>query len=94
MIEVHLIWAQDDNGGIGINGKLPWHISSDLKNFKKITLNSTIIMGRKTIAKEGREVQVLVSLLTLRPSEPHIDVQTDLVATVERGNFVNTPQYS
>ena len=48
MIEVHLIWAQDDNGGIGINGELPWHISSDLKNFKKITLNSTIIMGRKT----------------------------------------------
>ena len=48
MIEIHLIWAQDDNGGIGINGKLPWHISSDLKNFKKITLNSTIIMGRKT----------------------------------------------
>tara|TARA_B100001173_G_scaffold120074_1_gene104326 strand:+ start:456 stop:938 length:483 start_codon:yes stop_codon:yes gene_type:complete len=48
MIEVHLIWAQDDNGGIGINGKLPWHISNDLKNFKKITLNSTIIMGRKT----------------------------------------------
>ena len=48
MIEVHLIWAQDENGGIGINGKLPWHISNDLKNFKKITLNSTIIMGRKT----------------------------------------------
>ena len=48
MIEIHLIWAQDDTGGIGINGKLPWHISSDLKNFKKITLNSIIIMGRKT----------------------------------------------
>ena len=47
-MEVHLIWAQDQNGGIGKNGKLPWHISEDLKNFKRITLNSTIIMGRKT----------------------------------------------
>ena len=47
-MEIHLIWAQDKNGGIGENGKLPWHISEDLKNFKKITLNSTIIMGRKT----------------------------------------------
>ena len=47
-MEVHLIWAQDSNGGIGKNGKLPWHISEDLKNFKKITSNSTIIMGRKT----------------------------------------------
>ena len=47
-MEIHLIWAQDSNGGIGKNGKLPWHISEDLKNFKKITTNSTIIMGRKT----------------------------------------------
>ena len=48
MIEIHLIWAQDENSGIGISGKLPWHVRSDLKNFKKITLNSVIIMGRKT----------------------------------------------
>ena len=47
-MEIHLIWAQDFKGGIGKQGQLPWHISEDLKNFKKITLNSTIIMGRKT----------------------------------------------
>jgi len=47
-MDIHLIWAQDVNGGIGKNGQLPWHISEDLKKFKKITLNTTIIMGRKT----------------------------------------------
>jgi len=47
-MDIHLIWAQDFEGGIGKNGQLPWHISEDLKNFKKLTLNSTIIMGRKT----------------------------------------------
>ena len=47
-MDIHLIWAQDKNGGIGKNGKLPWHISEDLKNFKSLTLHSTIIMGRKT----------------------------------------------
>ena len=47
-MEIHLIWAQDYGGGIGIKGRLPWHISEDLQNFKKITLNSTIVMGRKT----------------------------------------------
>ena len=47
-MEIHLIWAQDSNSGIGVSGKLPWHISEDLKNFKELTLNSTIIMGRKT----------------------------------------------
>ena len=48
MIEIHLIWAQDSNGGIGKKGSLPWHIPEDLKNFKKLTRNSTIIMGRNT----------------------------------------------
>ena len=47
-MEIHLIWAQDLDGGIGFKDQLPWHISEDLKNFKKITLNSTIVMGRKT----------------------------------------------
>ena len=47
-MEIHLIWAQEHDGGIGKNGQLPWHIPEDLKNFKKITLNSTIVMGRKT----------------------------------------------
>ena len=47
-MEIHLIWAQDYDGGIGKNGQLPWHIPEDLKNFKKITIDSTIIMGRKT----------------------------------------------
>ena len=47
-MQIHLIWAQDQNGGIGIDGKLPWHISDDLKNFKKLTLGSTVLMGRNT----------------------------------------------
>ena len=45
---IHLIWAQDRNGGIGKKGNLPWHISEDLKNFKRLTLGSAILMGRKT----------------------------------------------
>ena len=48
MMEIHLIWAQENNGGIGKNGQLPWYNPEDLKNFKKLTLNSTIVMGRKT----------------------------------------------
>ena len=47
-MKIHLIWAQDENGGIGKDGKLPWHISEDLKNFKKLTSGTTILMGRNT----------------------------------------------
>ena len=47
-MNIELIWAQDQNGGIGKNGRLPWHISEDLQNFKKITSGDPIVMGRKT----------------------------------------------
>ena len=47
-MKIHLIWAQEKDGGMGINNHLPWHISEDLKNFKKLTLSKPIIMGRKT----------------------------------------------
>ena len=48
MTEVSLVVAVSRNGVIGVNGGLPWHISSDLKRFKEITLGKPVIMGRKT----------------------------------------------
>lgn len=45
---VHLIVAMTTSGIIGNNGTLPWYIPSDLKHFKSLTLNSSVIMGRKT----------------------------------------------
>ena len=36
------------NGVIGREGDLPWHISSDLKRFKELTMGKPVVMGRKT----------------------------------------------
>lgn len=36
------------NGVIGREGGLPWHISSDLKRFKELTMGKPVVMGRKT----------------------------------------------
>lgn len=47
------IWAQDTNGLIGSNGKLPWHLPADLAHFKGETLGNTMIMGRKTFEGMG-----------------------------------------
>ena len=44
----------DRNRVIGRGGALPWHISSDLKNFKKITMGKPILMGRKTHDSIGK----------------------------------------
>ncbi len=43
-----IIAAVAKNGAIGLDNKLLWHISEDLKRFKAITHGKTIIMGRKT----------------------------------------------
>lgn len=48
MTQVHLIVAMDQEGGISLNGDIPWHIPSDLKLFQQITSNHIVVMGRKT----------------------------------------------
>lgn len=42
------------NGVIGKKNRIPWHISSDLKFFKELTIGSTVIMGRKTFESIGK----------------------------------------
>jgi dihydrofolate reductase len=48
MSRIVLVVAVSKNGVIGKGGGLPWHISSDLKRFKALTMGKPIIMGRKT----------------------------------------------
>ena len=45
---VQMIWAQARQGVIGKGGTIPWHLPEDLAHLKRMTLGSTVIMGRKT----------------------------------------------
>lgn len=52
---VYIVVAADQNNGIGKNGKLPWHLSKELKYFANLTRSTNdpekrnlVIMGRKT----------------------------------------------
>ena len=51
---INIIVALGIQNQIGLNGTMPWHLSDDLKNFKKITSGHTIIMGRKTFESIGK----------------------------------------
>ncbi len=55
MSVISLVVAVSRNGVIGKAGGLPWHISSDLKLFKAITMGKPVIMGRKTWASLPRK---------------------------------------
>ena len=53
-MNVSIIVAMSKNRVIGKDNDMPWHLSDDLKNFKKITINKTIIMGRLTYDSIGK----------------------------------------
>lgn len=61
------IWAEDLDGNIGYQGKLPWHLPADLKHFRKKTIGHSIIMGRKTFE----------SLPQLLPGRLHVVLTTN-----------------
>jgi len=48
---ITLVVARAQNGVIGHDGKLPWHIPADLKRFKSLTMDTVMVMGRKTFER-------------------------------------------
>ena len=53
-MQLALIAAVADNGVIGSNNTLPWHLPEDLQYFKHCTMGKPIIMGRLTYDSIGR----------------------------------------
>lgn len=58
-----ILVAKNKLNYIGLNNKLPWKSSEDLKHFKKLTLGKTLLVGRTTYENmpklKGREVIVV-----------------------------------
>ena len=63
---VSIIVAIDDNWGIGKDNQLPWHLPSDLKRFKQLTMGHHLIMGRKTYESIGRQLPGRISIVLSR----------------------------
>lgn len=45
---IGLIWAQSNNGVIGLEGRMPWDVPEDLAYFRKTTWGHSVVMGRAT----------------------------------------------
>lgn len=63
------IVAMDENGLIGRDNQLPWHLPADLKHFKTVTTGSPIIMGRKTYESIGRPLPNRTNIVVTRDSD-------------------------
>lgn len=65
-IPVALIVAMSNNRIIGRNNALPWHLSEDLKYFKRVTFGKPVIMGRKTFESIGRPLPGRANIVVSR----------------------------
>ncbi len=51
---VTAVVAMTPTGVIGLDGDMPWRLSSDLRRFKRLTMGGVLIMGRRTYDSIGR----------------------------------------
>jgi dihydrofolate reductase len=56
-------------GVIGKDGKIPWHVSEDMKRFKRLTTGHAIVMGRKTYESIGKPLPNRTNIIVTRT--PH-----------------------
>ncbi|MDO9107102.1 MAG: dihydrofolate reductase [Methylovulum sp.] len=65
-MKISVIAAMAGNRVIGLNNQMPWHLSADLKRFKKITMGAPIVMGRKTFEAIGRPLPGRTNIIISR----------------------------
>ncbi|MGD0959610.1 MAG: dihydrofolate reductase [Methylomonas sp.] len=84
-MKISLIVAMASNRAIGINGKMPWRLPADLKHFKKLTMGSAVLMGRKTFEAIGHPLPGRENIIITRNSgyrQPDCLVFTDLISAL------------
>ena len=64
---ISMIAAVANNGVIGRDNDLPWHMSTDLKRFKAMTMGKPLLIGRKNLESFPR----------LLPGRPHVVITRD-----------------
>lgn len=63
---ITLVAALGSNRGIGLGGKLPWHLPAELQHFKRHTMGKPVVMGRRTWESIGRPLPGRQNLVVSR----------------------------
>ena len=77
-MKIIIIAALNENRVIGKDGKLPWHISDDLKRFKSLTVGHTVLMGRKTYESIGKPL----------PNRRNVVITSGQISEIETYNSI------
>ena len=63
---IALVVAKAENGAIGRDGNLPWHLRSDMRYFRSITMGKPIVMGRRTFGSLPRVLDGRLNIVLTR----------------------------
>ena len=66
---VVLVAAVAENGVIGLGGDIPWSIPEDLKHFRAVTRDNTVVMGRRTFESIGHPLPFRTNVVVTRDRE-------------------------
>jgi len=73
-LRIIIIVAVAANGVIGrANGEMPWHVKEDFQHFKKTTMSSPIIMGRKSFVSLGKPLKGRENIVVTRNTNLNYD---------------------
>jgi dihydrofolate reductase len=75
---ISIIVALAENGVIGSDNRLPWHLPDDLKRFKALSLGKPIVMGRRTFESIGRPLPGRTNIVVSR--RPGLAIEGTVVA--------------
>ncbi|PLX97944.1 MAG: diacylglycerol kinase [Desulfuromonas sp.] len=69
--QINIIVAMAQNRVIGREGQLPWHLPSDLRRFRELTMGHTLLMGRATWESVGRALPGRRTIVLSRDPDFH-----------------------
>ncbi|HIO92441.1 MAG TPA: type 3 dihydrofolate reductase [Leucothrix mucor] len=86
-MKISMIAAMAHQRVIGKDQKMPWHLPADLAFFKKTTMGSPILMGRKTYESIGRPLPGRLNLVVTRSPDLKI-AGCEVVTSLEQAMSV------
>lgn len=82
---ISFVVARADNGVIGRDNALPWHLPADLKHFKRLTVGKPVVMGRRTFESIGKPLPGRHNIVLTRDAAWHaedVTVVTNLAEAI------------
>ena len=93
-MKIAIIAAQSENKVIGRGLEIPWKVKGEQALFKELTLDGTLIMGRKTFESIGRPLPGRITIVVTRDKKLTIsgcETTNSLGLALSRANKINKP---